>query len=177
LRAESGVYRAKATFSAEGDAEIAIRADDAYILLVDGKPLFTRPLGRVGFPLVSRVGVHFVRGEHEIELIALAHSSSDRLEVQVLSPRGLPVAKEVSTTTRLAGVVFGLLPETLWMPENSDVATNGFGKVIVGTFSFSSSKDSVDCQGPPVALRPIEPGLDPDLSALVAREQHVAAVG
>src|SRR5262249_39655600 len=51
-----------------------------------------------------------------------------------------------------------LTPLMLWIPENSEVVRNGFGNRMEGTFAFSRMKDSVDCQGPPVAFSASRPG-------------------
>ena len=52
---------------------------------------------------------------------------------------------------------FTLNPAMLCKPENSEVVTNGFGKLMDGLLP-STTKDSVDCQGPPVAPSPNRPG-------------------
>jgi hypothetical protein len=116
LRADAGVYRLEAGFSGEGDVEFSVRSDDAFVMSIDDQVLLERPIGRVGFPHVARVGAHLSRGEHRIAVTMLASSSSDRFELRALSRRGAPIVKALTSTTQVAGAVPRALTDVLPRP-------------------------------------------------------------
>lgn len=100
---EGGVYRLTFGLRGAGDVELHVRADDAYVLRVDGVLIAARALGAHGAPRLARHGVNLTRGDHVVELTAFTQSAGDEIALGALRDDGTPLVASEELVSRGAG--------------------------------------------------------------------------
>ncbi|MFZ9888459.1 MAG: hypothetical protein ACO3JL_13235, partial [Myxococcota bacterium] len=108
LRHTGGIFRLSGRFVADGDVVLYLRSDRGARVLLDGVQVAERNPEFEDLESTTRVELQLQPGHHRLELLVVAESPVDAVEIALLDHQGVPVWSETSAeaSSPVAGLTF-----------------------------------------------------------------------